>query len=398
MLDAGPRTGWPIPLDDPYPTLRRLREAGPVHRLPELECYLVVSYAEATAVLQGSEWSSDPTTSSRLATRLGVPAAARELVARSLLMSDPPGHTRLRRALSGHFTARTIEGLRGRIAGIVDSAFSSHEPGEALEVMDEIAYPVPLAVICELLDAGVDAAELLRRETPRMAAMLDPLAGSEAMEAGAAAAFTTMLELVPLVAERTNYPGGDLLSALVADMNGATVLDADEAIVMGLLLLAAGHETTANLIGNAVIDLRDHPDAARRLRGRPELLPTALEELLRYGSPIQLTSRVAKTDIRLGDLVVNEGEQVLVCLAAANRDGAVFPDPDRLDLARDARGHLALGRGGHFCAGAALARAEGQAVLGRLLTLDPPFEERSATVERGGSPTFRRVSKLVLEA
>jgi cytochrome P450 len=397
MLDARTHTRWPIPLDDPYPTLRELRASGPLHWLPDLDTYLVVSYDEAMGVLQGPEWSSDPTKSPRLAAQLASSGTAREFVAKSLLLSDPPEHTRLRRAISGHLTPRTVEGLRSRIGAIVDAAISSHGSGEVLEVMDEIAYPVPLAVMCELLDAGVDTAEMLRQETPRITAILDPLAEPGSVEAGAMAALALILELVPLVAERKARPGGDLLSALVAGAEQSPVLEADEAIVMALLLLAAGHETTANVIGNAVICLHDHPDVARCLRAQPDLVPAAIEEVLRYEAPVQLTSRVARRDSELGDQAISAGQQVLVSLGGANRDPAAFLHPDALNLERGARGHLAFGHGTHFCAGAAFARVESHEVLRRLLRLRPPIEEREVTLERGEvSATFRRVNKLVL--
>jgi cytochrome P450 len=367
-----------------------------VHQLPGLDCYLIVSYAEATAVLQGSEWSSDPTKSPRLAAQLGMSTTTREFVAKSLLLSDPPNHTRLRKALSGRLTPRTVEKLQSCITSIVDAAISSHEPGEALEVMDEIAYPVPLAVMCELLDVGVETADLLRQETPQMTAMLDPMADSESIDAAVSAAIALMLELVPAVANRKAQPGRDLLSALVGGVEEEPALEPDEAIVMALLLLAAGHETTANLIGNAVVCLRDNPDIARRLRAQPELVAPAVEELLRYEPPVQLTSRVARTDATLGTHMILTGEQVLISQGGANRDPAAFSEPDAFDLYRAARGHLAFGHGAHFCAGAALARAETHEVIRRLLGLEPPLEERVAVVERGNSPTFRRLSRLSL--
>jgi hypothetical protein len=388
-------TGWPVPLDDPYPTLHRLRESGPVHRLPDLDVYLVVSYEEAMDVLQGPEWSSDPTRSRRLAAEFAPSAAGRDFVAKSLLLSDPPDHARLRRSLSGYLTPNAVERLRERIGAISDAAMRS-DSSAALDVMSEVAYPVPLAVICELLDVDPEMASVLRRETPLMTSMLDPLAEPEAVEAGAAAGFAVMLELVPVVADRKLRPGADLLSALVTDADDSPTLEVDEAIVMALLLLAAGHETTANLVGNTVECLHEHPDAARRLRTRPEMLTAAVEELLRFEPPVQLTSRVACVGTKLGDQLIAAGDQVLVALGGANRDPALFSDPDVLNLDRRPRGSLVFGHGAHFCAGAALARVEGQEVLRRLIQLDPPIEERAITLERGDSTTFRRINKLLL--
>jgi cytochrome P450 len=229
-----------------------------------------------------------------------------------------------------------------------------------------------------------------------MTAMLDPLAEPEAVEAGAEAAFAVMLELVPVVADRRVHPGGDLLSALVAGGDDSPRLEVDEAIAMALLLLAAGHETTANLIGNAAVCLHDHPDAVRRLRARPDMMAGAVEELLRFEPPVQLTSRIASVGTKLGDQLIAESDQAFVSLGGANRDPAMFSDPDALDLNRALGASLAFGHGVHFCAGAALARVEGQEVLRRLIHLDPPIEERAMTFESGASATFRRVNKLVL--
>ena len=387
---------WPVPLDDPYPTLARLREQSPVHWLPALGAHLVVSHALAAEILHGPDWSSDPTLSPRLASRLPM-QTDQGLVARSMLTSDPPGHTRLRRALSGWLTPRSVEGARHRIGAIAAAALAGHDGGETLNVMDDIAYPVPLAVMCELLDAPAELAIPLREETPRMAALLDPLADAEGLQAGAEAAFSILIELVPLVAQRRDHPGPDLVSALAADSDGEAVLEADEVVLMLELLLAAGHETTANLIGNAVAALHSHPGAARILRHHPEQLPAAVEEFLRYDSPVQLASRVARRDALLGETVIGKGDQVLVALGAANRDPGAFTDPDSLDLGRQAQPHLAFGHGAHFCAGAALARVEAQEILLRLLELTPPIEERGIAIKRGRSATFRRVEMLQLQ-
>jgi len=394
MSSTSLATCWPFPLDDPYPGLEQLREKAAVHWLPELGAHLVVSHALAMEVLRGSAWSSDPLLSPRLAGRLEGGAAS-GLLARSLLFSDPPGHTRLRKALSGRLTPRAAEGSRRRIAAIAGAALTGQDTGEPLEVMDNLAYAVPLAVICELLEAPADLAVRLREETPRMATLLDPLADAAALEAGMAAAASLLLELVPLVADRRGRPRTDLLSALT-DRSGETRLDADEAVVMTLLLLVAGHETTANLIGNAVVVLHSHPGITRFLRHHPEQLPAAVEEFLRYDGPVQLISRVAASDAVLDQTAVRKGEQVLVSLGAANRDPAAFANPDRLDLARPARPHLAFGHGTHFCAGAALSRVEAQEVLRRLLELTPPIEDRQLTLVRDHSATLRRIIRLQL--
>jgi pimeloyl-[acyl-carrier protein] synthase len=394
MSGTAPAMCWPFSLDDPYPGLERLRERAAVHWLPGLGAHLVVSHALAAEVLHGPGWSSDPLLNPSLARRLQG-SAGNGLAAKSLLFSDPPGHTRLRKALSGWLTPRAVEGSRPCIAAIVRAALADHDPPDAFEVMENLAYPVPLAVICELLDAPAELAVRLREQTPRMAALLDPLADADAWQAGAVAAASLLLEVVPLVAERRDRPGPDLLSAL-ANGSGESRFEAGEAVMMTLLLLVAGHETTANLIGNAVAALHAHPGTARYIRHCPDRLPVAVEELLRYDSPVQLASRVAARNMVLGQTAVRKGEQVLVGLGAANRDPAAFPNPSRLDISRPPRPHLAFGHGPHFCAGAALARAEAQEVLRQLLNLTPPIEDCDLTLVRGRSATFRRITTLLL--
>jgi cytochrome P450 len=397
MNEVTTATLWPIPLDDPYPTLAVLRAEHHVQYLAGLDCHLVIAHQEANAVLSGPGWSADPRTNPATAERLALTDGGGDLLAKSVLFSDPPDHQRLRRALGGHFAPRAVERLRPRIRSIVEAAFSGLNHSEDFDVMAELAHAVPLAVICELLDAGVDMARVLKRETPKMTALLDPLAGSDALGDGAAAGFGVMLELLPLVAERRTQPGDDLLSALVSTTaEGEPGLEPDEAIMMALLLLTAGHETTANLIGNAVVCLCQHPDQTRWLRQHPERLGAAIEELLRFESPVQLTARVAKEPVELDGVEIEAGTQVLVCVGGANRDPSAFLDPDVLDFSRDGSGHLAFGHGAHFCAGASLARVEAQEVLAHLMSLEPRLEDREVLVHRGGSRTFRRIEELQL--
>ena len=193
---------------------------------------------------------------------------------------------------------------------------------------------------------------------------LDPT--PEEIDAIGAAAMTLMLFLVPIVAQRREAPGDDLLSALVHPPDGGAALETDEIITMCLLLLAAGHETTANLIGNGTLALLQHPDQLDWLAQHPDLTPQAVDELLRYDSPAQVASRIARNNLVLGGVRVRKGQQALVVLGAANRDPARYPDPDRLDLTRTGTPHLAFGNGPHFCVGAGLARLEAQETFNRL--------------------------------
>ena len=276
-------------------------------------------------ILTGTGWSADPRSNPATRERLAG-SAANEFLSKSVLFSDPPGHHRLRRALSGHLTPAAVEGFRPRIRSTVESAFVGCDT-LSFELMDRIAYPVPLAVICEILDVPPSTAEVLRSDTRKVVDILDPLAGPEAFDASATAAFGIMLELIPLVADRRSDPGDDLLSSLVSGSADQPGLKTDEAIMMALLLLAAGHETTANLIGNVVACLHSHPDHVRWLRTHPSAIGTTIEEVLRFESPVQLTSRVATDDVKLDGLDLAAGTRVFVSIGGANRDPSNFCRP-----------------------------------------------------------------------
>jgi cytochrome P450 len=385
---------WPFPTEDPYPAYHAARAQGSVDWSEPLDAYLVLSHEHAATVLRSPEWSSDPRNSPRALASLGGPGPVSEQLSRSLLMSDPPTHTRLRAAVNRFFTPRAVRRIRGRVAAIVDSAFASLPEGESIELMSELAYPIPLAVIAELFDVGLEGAELLSSETPTLARMLelDPTVANR--EAIGAAAMTVMLFLVPIVAQRRLDPGEDLLSALIHPPAGGVALETDEIITMCLLLLAAGHETTANLIGNGALALLQRPDQLDWLARHPELSMQAVDELLRFDSPVQVASRVARSDLLLGGRRVLAGQQALIVLGAANRDPARCQDPDRLDLTRAGISHLAFGNGPHFCVGAGLARLEAQETFNRLAQSALRSSTDSWSYSRDASRTFRRLRSL----
>lgn len=388
------RRVWPFDPADPYPGYRAARERAPVQVSEQLGGVLVLSREHAATVLRDvAAFSSDPRNDATATAALGGAGSA-EMWSRSLLTSDPPAHTRLRGAVNRFFTPRAAERIRDRVAGIVDAALEPLDDGAPIELMAELAYPIPVAVIAELFDIGLEGAQLVRDETPALTGMLELDPTLEQLETAGAAAMGLMLFLVPLVAERRTNPQDDLLSALVHAPGGGEPLDDDEIINTALLLLAAGHETTANLIGNGVLALLEHPEQLRRLRERPDLAGAAVEEVLRYDSPVQLARRAAVRDVVLGDVAVPRGAQALILLGAANREG---PGGERFAIERDeALGHLAFGLGPHFCAGAGLARLEGAQTFARLARSAAAWEDGGWAVERADSVTFRRVSALHL--
>jgi cytochrome P450 len=282
---------------------------------------------------------------------------------------DGPDHARLRGLVSKAFTPRAVEALRLRIAELTEELLAPHREVGHLDVIRDVGFLLPVTVICELLGVPVADRELFRRLTGDLAAVVDLEATPTELGRAAGAELAFPAYLVPLFEARRREPRDDLVSALVAAEEAGDRLGADELLTTVLLLLVAGHETTMNLIGNGLLALLRHPAQLALLRARPDLRPSAVEELLRYDSPVRRTVRTAAVDTVVDEEPLRAGEQVLVHLDEANRDPVVFTDPDTLDITRDARRHLAFGSGAHHCLGAALARAEAQAALGALVAL-----------------------------
>jgi len=389
-------SAWPFPPEDPYPAYREAREAAPVQWNEDLAAYLILAHAPAEQILRDADrWSSDPSNSPELLAALGGDGPGAEMWGRSLLLSDPPTHTRLRRAVNRFFTPRAMRTIAERVETIVAAALQPLDDGEPVELMGEIAYPIPLAVIAELFDVGVEGAELLRSETPALARILELDPSPDVLEAAGTAAMTLMLFLTPLLSRRRHNPGDDLLSALIHTPDGDP-LQIEEIVSLCLLLLAAGHETTANLIGNGTLALLQHPDQLEQLRAEPTRAKLAVEELLRYDSPAQAAVRSARHDLTLGDVQIRRSQQTLVVLGAANRDPAHHEDPDRLDFGRTGPGHLAFGHGPHFCVGAGLARLEGAATFAALADSPRRLEHEKWSAQRDGSRMLRRLQTLHL--
>jgi hypothetical protein len=338
---------WPFPTDDPYSMYRQWRERAPVHWIPDLDCFVVLSYDLAAAVLRGDEWSSNPRTNPNYLERLGDAGSESEILTRSMLFADPPEHGRLRAPASRFFSPPRMQAIRVRVASIVDAAFGHLRGESSIEVMEELAYAIPIAVIAELFDIGTEGAEILRNETPILARLFDLDANLEEIHAAVVSAVALMVFLVPLIAERRKHPGDDLISQLIRS-TGHDDLRVDELVGTCLLLLVAGHETTANLIGNGTAVLLERPEAAASINSDRNLVRGAVEEALRFESPVQLTSRVARRDTRLGGCMIRSGQQVVVVIGSANRDPARFEDPDQFDVTRIGPSHLSFGHGAHL--------------------------------------------------
>ncbi|MEV0221809.1 cytochrome P450 [Streptomyces sp. NPDC050704] len=354
---------------DPYPVYAELRAAGPVHRVRDLdgeEVWLVVGYDACRAAFTdprlSRDWRRSGNMSQIVNTEQDQPALAH------MLMSDPPDHTRLRRLVAREFTPRRIDALAPRIQQVTDElldAMLARDERRA-DLIASFAFPLPMTVICELLGVPELDRDAFRGWSNEMVARTSPEAEARAYQEMPA-------YLAELVADKRAHPGEDLLSALIHTADeGGDRLAPDELIGMSVLLLIAGHETTLNLIGNGMRALFAHPSQLADLRADFGLLDGAIEEMLRYDGPVEAcTDRLALADVEMGGVTIPAGSTVLIVMADADRDPERFGEPDRFDIRRDARGHMAFGHGLHHCLGAPLARLEGRIAIRTLLERCP---------------------------
>ncbi len=351
---------------DPYPTYTRLRNAAPVQKVPTGSggrfSYLVTGYAEAR------EAFTDPRLSKNTARFFAGRPSNRDLhpaVSQNMLATDPPQHARLRSLVTKAFSTRAVARLRPYIADLVDELLDAWPERGPVDLVAGLAVPLPVTVICEMLAVPEADRELVHSWSGELFAAGDP-------QRIDAASYAVGKYMTDLVASRRGSPGESLLDDLIAVRDGQDRLTEDELVSLAVLLLVAGHETTTNFIGNAALALLQHPDSLALLRAEPELLGTALEELLRFDSPVGIaTFRYSTEALTLGGTDIPAGVPVLIAPGAANRDPLRFPGPDRLDLNRGATGHLAFGHGVHRCLGAPLARAEGELALRAVLSRFP---------------------------
>ncbi|MFE5943955.1 cytochrome P450 [Streptomyces sp. NPDC056480] len=349
-------------LQDPYPAYAAMRSISPVRPVPGSggrPAYLVTGYAEARAALGDARLSKD--TAAFFADK-GSRRRLHPAVAHTMLASDPPQHTRLRGLVTRAFTTGAVARLRPFIARVTDELLDQWPADGPFDFVAGLAVPLPVIVICELL--GVPQAD--RPDVQRWSAQLFAAGESDVIDAASHAMADYMTDLV---AAKRREPGSSLLDRLIAARDGDDHLSETELVSLAVLLLVAGHETTTNALGNALLALLRHPAALDRLRAKPDDVPAALDELLRFDSAVSTaTFRFTTEAVELGGTEIPAGVPVLVALGAANRDPARFPAPDRLDLDRNAAAHLAFGHGIHRCVGAPLARAEAEIALRALLT------------------------------
>lgn len=336
--------------------------------------WLITGYDEARAALADPRLSRDDRKAPARLREQAERHQTESSLGRNMLDADPPEHTRLRRLVNKAFTPRRVESLRPRVEQITDELLDAITPHSEASLIETLAFPLPVTVICELLGLPMADRAEFRSWTADLALSLDPAADPEPVRtAGAAlrAYFEKLLAGIRLEAVPEDEQP-DLTRALLRATGEGGELGRDELISMLMLLLLAGHETTVNLISNALANLLTNLDQFELLRAKPELVPQAVEELLRLEGPLQTTlPRITLADVEIGGTTIPAGNMVNVVLSAANRDAARIDDPDRLDVTRGEFQHLAFGHGPHFCLGAALARLEAQVAIRGLLTRFP---------------------------
>ena len=380
-------------LDDPYPIYRALREFDPVHRMSD-GSYFLTRYDDCLAVYRDPQsWSSDKKLDFR-------PNFSDSLLyehhTTSLVFNDPPYHTRVRKLLAPAFTPRALGALQGRVETLVEQLLAAAAEKGEIDLISDFAAAIPVALIGDMLGIPPNEREPLRGWSLAILGALEPVLSAQQFETGvtAVADFKDYLNTIITSRLRTGQSDpAEILSKLIgasafaaADESGERLSEL-ELIHNCIFLLNAGHETTTNLIGNAVDLLIRHPEAMRDLRAHPDALASAVEEFLRMESSNQLGNRRATRDTRLGGVDMKAGSYVHICIGAANRDPAQFAEPDRLDIRREPNRHLAFATGIHACAGMSLARMEAQVAIGRLL-------QRFARIEPAGTPVRGRRARF----
>jgi cytochrome P450 len=364
---------------DPHPHYHQIRAEKPIWSIPEWDEYVFTRFDDCERILRDPTMSSDP--SSR---RMEVPflelAEGMERP-RTMLLMDAPDHTRLRKLVSKAFTPRTVETLRPHVAELIHGMLDAVDPS-GFDLIAGLGYPLPVTVICELLGIPPEDQHLFGPWSSDASRMLDADLDDATIQRGLMAFMQIVNYLNGILDERRAQPRDDLLSALLAAEEEGEKLSEEELRSTIMLLFVAGHETTTNLIGNGTVALLRQRSQWERLVADPSLAPGAVEEVLRFDGPVHLTARTATVETHIGDVVVEPGQGLVTLLAAANRDPARFPDPDRLDITRPDQHHLTFSQGAHYCLGAALARLEGQEVFKALPQRFPTLELAEEPVHR----------------
>ena len=401
-----PTLNDPTPIDpaasNPYPRFQQLREEDPVHWNQGINSWTLTHYSDVLDALRDQRLSSEQI--SAYSARL--PDTAAELIqplirlfADMMLMSNPPDHTRLRKLANKAFTPRVVDQMRSHIQNLVaellDGIEKNRRQDGRFDVIADLAYPLPAIVISEMLGVPDADRKQFRKWTGDLAAFLGNIRMvAEAAEPAQKSAFELSDYLREIISQRRLEPQEDLISALVPAKEEGDTFSEAELYSMCIMLMLAGHETTTNFIGNSLLALLQNRDQLERLQADPGMIDTAVEEFLSYESPAQSAAKIAMEDIEMGGRRIEKGQRVTLILAAANRDPERFSNPDLLDITREDNRHLSFGFGPHFCLGSALARLEGQAVIGTVVQRWPGVQLAGDDFEWRYNPSFRSLISL----
>ena len=362
----------PAVLADPYPLYERLRREDPVHWDPYLHSWVVTRYSDVITVLHDFSAARTPTPQQLSAIGLSKLTPLARVMVKQMLFLDPPSHSRIRGLAACAFTPARVAALRNRIQQLADKLLDAVAPNGRMDVLADFAEPLPAIVTSELFGVSTEFALQLKTWSAKFAEMLGNFQHNPDRIPSMLDTIENLTEFFrKAVEEQKKKPCPGLVHSLVkAELEGDRLTE-EEIIANCIITLVGGLETTTNLIGNGVLTLLRHPDEMQRLRSDPSLIVSAVEELLRYESPSQHTARLAPADVTLGDKSIRKRQAVIAVMGAGNRDPERFPDPNRLDLARQDNRHLAFGWAAHFCFGAPLARLEGQVAFATLLSRFP---------------------------
>jgi len=391
----------PKAVSNPYPIYDQLRNQDPVHWSESDNYWYITRYADLTSLIRDERMSS----ARFRAVASGLPEEVQQklsaligAVSSWMLMSDPPSHTRMRGLVNKAFTPRIIENMRERIQTLVDGMLDKVQENGRMDVIADLAIPLPATVIADMLGVPDEDQPQFKKWSDDIAA---GLLGSESVGTQAERypiAQKSFLELSDyfrgIVEELRGHPQDNLLSALVEAEEAGDKLTEGELFANCVLLMFAGHETTTNLIGNGTLALLQDPKQMQMLQNNGELIGSAVEELLRFDSPVQKLGRLATADIEIGGKVIKAGELVFLCYGAANRDPEQFSNPGQLDITRSDNRHVAFAQGIHYCLGASLARLEGQITINTLLNRMPDIKLESEDLERKPSTVLRGLKAL----
>lgn len=382
---------------NPYPLYHQLRSVEPIHQSFK-GMWVVTRYADAKAVLRDPRFCVDkmPNSVKHKSNYLEQRNFDRlaQAIDKWLIFLDPPEHTRLRGLVSKAFSSASLQRLRPQIQQITNELISKVRTQGFMDIISDFACPLPCNVIAAILGIPVEDWFKLYHWSDELSNILDPLRSLEDYEQMNKVALEFTDYFKNLIAQRQQSPQQDLLSALIAVKEQDNKLSEEEIISVCMLLFFTGEETTVNLIGNGMLALLRHPEQMQQIKIQPTLIQNAVEEILRYDSPIQITTRVATENIDIDNVTIRSGEKVLVILGAANRDPAQFPDPDRFDITRANNSHLAFADGIHYCLGAALTRIESEIAINTLVQQLPDLRLSPDKLEWRNKVAFRSLKAL----